>query len=207
MHQTRSELIKRLPLPRKGTKYVAFAMRSNSKAVSVVVALRDMLKIASTSKEAKYMVHNKMIRINNKIVTDINEPINLFAILHADKNYKLGILETGKFFFEETTDSSRHLKIMGKKLVSGGKIQYNLHDGSNLISKEKMDVADSIIVDSENKIKKHISFEKGKNAIVVSGSNVGKTGKINSISGSNVSISISGLKEDVTLNKKHIIAQ
>ncbi len=207
MHQTRSELTKRLPLPRKGTKYVAFAVRNNSNAVSVVVALRNMLEIASTSKEAKHMVHNKLIKINGKIVTDINEPINLFSILDADKSYKLGILETGRFSFEETKDSFRHLKIIGKRLVSGGKIQYNLHDGSNLISKENMNVGDSIIVDFENKIKKYVPLEKGKNVIIISGSNVGKIGKINSVSESDVSVNIQGLKEDVILNKKHIIVQ
>jgi small subunit ribosomal protein S4e len=207
MHQTRSELIKGLPLPRKGTKYVAFAVRNNSKTVPVVVALRDMLKIASTSKEAKHMVHNKMIKINGKIVTDINEPINLFSVIHADKNYKLNVLDTGRFTLEETKDSSRYIKIIGKKAVFQGKMQYNLHDGSNIISKDKMNVGDSVILDFENKVKKHISLEKGKSAVIISGSNVGKVGKINEIYGSNVSLKIDGIKEEVVLHKRHIIIQ
>lgn len=194
-------------MPRKGTKYVAFAVRNNSKAVSVVVALRDMLKIASNSKEAKYMVHNKMIKINGKIVTDINQPIDLFSILHADKSYKLKVLETGRFAFEETKDLARELKVIGKKAVSDGKIQYNLHDGTNLVVKEKMNVGDSVVVDFENKVKKHVALEKGKNSIIISGSNVGKTGKIKEISGSNITLGVTGLKEDVVLNKRHIMVQ
>ena len=138
---------------------------------------------------------------------DINEPINLFSILHADKNYKLNVLETGRFSFEETKDPSRHLKIIGKKAVTGGKIQYNLHDGSNVVVKEKMNVGDSVVVNFENKIQKHIALEKGKSVIIISGSNVGKVGKIHGVSGSTVSLNINGVKEEVVLDKRHIIVQ
>ena len=63
MHQTRSELIRALPLPRKGTKYVAYAQRHNSTSVSIIVALRDMLGLASTAKEVNYMIHKKISSI------------------------------------------------------------------------------------------------------------------------------------------------
>ena len=87
MHQTRNEVIRALPLPRKGTKYVAYALRHNSTSVSIVVAIRDMLKLASTSKEVKGMIHNKALKINGKPAKDLHDPINLFSIFHADKNY------------------------------------------------------------------------------------------------------------------------
>ncbi|MGV8142552.1 MAG: hypothetical protein ACP5NS_02855 [Candidatus Pacearchaeota archaeon] len=207
MHQTRSEVIRGLPLPRKGTKYVARALRNNSSAVPVVIALRDMLKIASTTKEVNFMIHNKMIKINGETVSNSHQPIDLFSIFHADKSYKLTVLPTGRFAFVETKDNSRPVRVIGKTAIKGKKIQYNLHDGTNIISKENMNVGDTLVLDFENKIKKHISLDKGKEALVVSGSNIGKSGKIISISGKNVNLSIEGQKEEVVLQKTQIIVQ
>ena len=207
MHQTRNEVIRGLPLPRKGTKYVARALRNNSSAVAVVVALRDMLKLASTTKEANFMIHNKMLKINGKLVADSHQPIDLFAVFHADKSYKLTILPTGRFAFVETKDNSRSVRIIGKTAVKDKKIQYNLHDGTNIISKEKMNVGDTLVLDFENKIKKHISLEKGKDVIIISGSNIGKSGEIKNITGKKVTLSIEGQKEEVVLQKTQIIVQ
>ena len=207
MHQTRSEIIRGLPLPRKGTKYVAVASRNNNTAVSAVVALRDMLHLASSSKEVKHMVHNKMIKINGKIATDLHQPIDLFSILHADKNYELIVLPTGRFAFEETKENLRPVRIIGKTAVKDKQVQYNLHDGTNIISKEIMNVGDTLVLDFDNKTKKHIAMEKGKKAIVVSGSNIGKSGKILNVSGKNIVLSIEGQSEDVVLQKTQVIVQ
>ena len=207
MHQTRNEVIRALPLPRKGTKYVAFALRNNSSAVSVVVALRDMLKLASTSKEVNHMIHNKMIKLNGKIVTDSHQPIDLFSIFHADKIYKLVLLPTGRFSFEETKDTSRPLRVIGKTAVKNKKIQYNLHDGTNINSNDKINVGDTLVIDFENKVKKHISLEKGKGVIITSGSNIGKVGKIKEVSGKKISLSIEGQSEEVVLQKTQVIVQ
>ena len=114
MHQTRSKIIRVLPLARKGTKYVARASRNESSSVPLVIAIRDMLKLAKTSKEVKGMVHNKILKINGKLVKTINDPIGIFSIIEADKKYLLTLLPTGRFVFEETKENSRRLKIMEK---------------------------------------------------------------------------------------------
>ncbi len=207
MHQTRNEIIRGLPLARKGSKYVAYASRNNSNAVPVIIAIRDMLKIASNSKEGKYMIHNKLLKINGQLVTELNQPINLFSIFYADKNYQLVILPTGRFAFEDTKENSRPVRVIGKNAVKDKKIQYGLHDGTSLISKEKINVGDTVFLDFDNKIKKHIVFEKGKNGLVISGKNIGKTGKIIEVLGKNVNLLIKGQTEEVVLQKAQIMIQ
>ncbi|MSS74098.1 hypothetical protein EXS72_00455 [Candidatus Pacearchaeota archaeon] len=207
MHQTRNEIIRGLPLARKGSKYVAYASRNNSNAVPVIIAIRDMLKIASNSKEGKYMIHNKLLKINGQLVTELNQPINLFSIFYADKNYQLVILPTGRFAFEDTKENSRPVRVIGKNAVKDKKIQYGLHDGTSLISKEKINVGDTVFLDFDNKIKKHIAFEKGKNGLVISGKNIGKTGKIIEVLGKNVNLLIKGQTEEVVLQKAQIMIQ
>ncbi|MBS3083619.1 hypothetical protein J4423_02335 [Candidatus Pacearchaeota archaeon] len=203
MHQTRNEVIRALPLPRKGTKYVAYASRHNSNSVSIVVAVRDMLKLANTSKEVKGMIHNKALKVNGKVAKDLHDPISLFSIFHADKNYKLTLLPTGRFVFEETKDVTRNLKIIGKTAMSKDMFQYGLHDGTSIASKQSFSVGDTLVLDFENKVTKHIALDKGKSAFIFSGSNIGKIGKIESVDEMKVVIKFE--KEGIALNKAQVI--
>lgn len=207
MHSTRSEVIRGIPLPRKGTKYVATALRFSRHNVPVVIAVREMLNLAATMKEVKQMVHSKMLKINGKIVTDLHQPIPVFGVFHADKNYRLTLQETGRFTFEETSDSFRAVKITGKRLVTGGMEQYSLHDGTCILSKDKISVGDTLILDFENKMKKHVAMEKGKKAFVISGSNIGLRGTISKIEGHEVTVKIEDAKEEVVLDRAYLMVQ
>ena len=105
MHQTRQEATTRLPIERKGTKYIARASSDLENSVPVIIALRDILKLAKTKKEVKKMIIQKMLKINGREVIDQNESIKLFNLFEADKAYVLKLSQTRKFFFEETKDS------------------------------------------------------------------------------------------------------
>jgi len=51
----------------------------------------------------------------------------------------------------------RHTKFVwsqNKKLLKNNQIQLNLHDGTNILSKGKISIGDSVYVDSSSKIKK-----------------------------------------------------
>lgn len=204
MHQTRSEIIRALPLARKGTKYVARALRNNSNSVPLVIAIRDMLKLAETSKEVKGLIHGKKIKINGKFAKNLNDPICIFSILDADKSYLLNILPTGRFELKETNEKDRKLKIIGKNAVKNGALQYALHDGTNIISGKNFFVGDTLILNSENKVVKHIGLDKGKDVFVFSGAYTGKTGKIEHASGKKIAVKFD--KEDAVLDKSQIIA-
>lgn len=204
MHQTRSEIIRALPLARKGTKYIARALRNNSNSVPLIIAIRDMLKLASTSKEVKGMIHNKKLKINGKLAKNLNDPICIFSILTADKDYLLDIMPTGRFELKQTNEKDRKLKIMGKRAVKKGQIQYSLHDGTNIISDKNFSAGDTLILNNENKIGKHLGLDKGKEVFALAGSYVGKTGKIESISGNKVTVKFD--KENVVLDSAQIIA-
>ena len=204
MHQTRNEVIRALPLQRKGTKYVAYASRHNSTGVSIVVAIRDMLKLANNSKEVKGMIHNKILKVNGRAAKDLHDPITLFSILHADKSYKLTLIPTGRFNFEETKDTTRSLKIIGKTAIGKTDFQYGLHDGTTIAAKQNFSVGDTFILDFENKLTKHIALDKGKTVFVFSGSNVGKTGKVEGVEGQKITVKFD--KGATVLNKSQVIA-
>lgn len=205
MHQTRKEISVHLPLPKKGTKYIARAFSNLNDAVPVVVAVRDMLKLANTSAEVKAMIHNKLLKLNWKLVNDHHQPIQLFQIFEADKPYMLTILPTSKFTFEHTTAKERLCKIISRKLVSNNKLQINLHDGTNLIGKDSMNIGDTLYLDSENKVKSHKPLEKGASVFIVSGKYCGSKGTVVSILDNEVKIKFG--KEEATLRPNSVFVQ
>ncbi len=204
MHQTRSEVIKALPLTRKGTKYVARASRNSSNSVPLLIAVRDMLKLANTSKEVKGMIHNKKLKINGKLARNLTDPICLFSRIEADKNYLLVMLPTGRFSFVETKEHDRKLKIVGKTMVKGKKLQYALHDGTSILSEKEFSVGDTLILTNDNKISKHVALDKGKEVFAFSGSYIGKNGKVQNVSGNKITVKFD--KEEAVIDKSHVIA-
>lgn len=204
MHQTRSEVIKQLPLTRKGTKYVARASRNSSNSVPLLIAVRDMLKLANTSKEVKGMIHNKKLKVNGKPAKNLTDPICLFSRIEADKNYLLTMLPTGRFSFVETKEHDRKLKIVGKVMVKGKKLQYALHDGTSIVSDKQFSVGDTLILTNDNKVSKHLSIDKGKEIFAFSGSYMGREGKVSDVSGNKITVKFD--KEEAVIDKSQVIA-
>src|SRR5262249_50742257 len=150
------QLTRKIPLPRKGKKYVVRGVGHFAIGVPVLIAVRDMLHLANTTREVKHMIHEKLIKINGKLVRDIKETIKLFNILEVGKSFKLSILPTGRFTFEETKANMALYKVTNRKMVKDKKIQLNLHDGTNILlpEKEKISVGDSLELDFQRKLKK-----------------------------------------------------
>src|SRR3989344_7573807 len=137
MHQTRVQSTKKLPIPRKGTKYVARALSHLNDSVPIVIALRDMLKLARTANEVRKMIKQKALKINGRVVKDYRESILLFNILEADKSYELSLLQTGKFTLVSSQSKNLRLcKVVNKRLLKNNVVQVNLHDGTNLLTKK-----------------------------------------------------------------------
>lgn len=206
MHQTRAHVTTKIPINRKGTQYVARASSHKSDSVPVIIAVRDMLHLAKTAKEVNEMIKDRLLKINHKAVKDYRESIKLFNILEAGKTYRLTILPTNKYSFEEISKTDPRLcKVTDKKLLNNNVLQLNLHDGTNLVTKSKISTNDSVYLDSENKIKSHVAFEKGKKAFIISGKYTGKHGVIKEIKSNGVLISFD--KEgSAVLNKNQLVA-
>ena len=207
-HLKRQKATTKLPIPRKGTTFIARPRSNLNNSVSVVAAVRDMLKLARSTKEVKKMIHNKSLKLNGKLIRDHRESISLFNLLEADKSYFLTLLPTKKFSLSPSKTSDTTLcKITNKKILSKDKIQLNCHDGTNLISKDKISVGDSVHIDFSGKIKKHIILEKGKSIFIMSGKYVGLEGKIESKKGKKIEINIDKKEIPTTLNEYQIIAK
>lgn len=184
MHRTRSEMPKAWPIARKGTKYLAVASHSKSDGISLLFVLREMLKLARTRKEVKYILRNKDVKVNNKVRIDENFPLQVFDVISLDKlgkHYRI-TLSAGKFKLEEVSAKEAEkkiVKIIGKKNLNAKEVQMNLEDGHNFISKEKFALGDSILLNTkENKVEKILVLKEGAKVEIVGGKYSGEQGKI-----------------------------
>lgn len=206
MYQSRQAASTKLPIHRKGTKYVASALSDRKNSVPVVIAVRDMLKLSRTKKEVKKMIQSKLFKINGKLVKDYRDSIKIFNLFEAGKVYVLSLLPTGKFVFEEASNSKTRLcKVINKKLIKNSQVQLNLHDGTNILTKEKIKVGDSVYLDLEGKMGKHVPLEKGKDAFIISGKYLGLSGKISSVKENKVLVKLK--EKEVELPSGNVVAK
>ena len=184
MHKNRNNINVFWPVKRKGTKYISISSHNESDSIPLVVLIRDFCKLVKTKAELKKLLNEKKIKINDKIIRDVNYPLSLFDIVDFDnKKFRMTISENKKFKLdEENNDLSKVIKIIGKKNLGKNKIQFNLMDGRNIISNSKASVGDSVVYDYKNKkIVKFIKMEKGNDAFVIAGKHIGVKGKIKDI--------------------------
>ena len=187
-HIKKSVMPKTWPVPRKGKRkrYLAVPSHGVSKGISLLFLIRDVLGIAKTRKEVRHMTLNGMVKINNKVRSDENFPVNVLDVvtLSADKEnryYRLEIVNK-KFSLvkiDEKDADSKVVKIVGKKILSGGKVQMNLRDGQNFLSKAKFSVGDSAVLDTKkDKIVKILNLKKGAKVEIILGKHAGENGEL-----------------------------
>jgi small subunit ribosomal protein S4e len=200
MHKKIQIVSKKWAIPRKKRTYLAVPNHTND--MPIVVVIRDILKLADNRKEVKKILNSGSVLINERIVRDEKHPACLLDILTiGDKKYKVSLSKKGKFEISETKEAAGHEKVIGKKLLKGGKIQVNLASGRNILTDKKIGVGDSIIIKGKNiEVSK---LEKGANVLILGGKHAGHVGKVKEIEGKIARISFEG--QDINVLKKLIM--
>jgi ribosomal protein S4E len=146
--------------------------------------MRDVLKLVKIRKELKKLINEKQIAVNGKIIKEINYPLMLYdsiTLLNIKKNYKLVMVGKRLSVVEASEKEASHklYKVLGKKVLSEKIIQINLNQGKNIISDEKLNVGDFVVLNNkENKITKTITLKKDTDVLVIAGKHMGKNGSI-----------------------------
>jgi small subunit ribosomal protein S4e len=198
MYLKRKAMPKTWPIPRKGSTYV---VKASEKTIPLIIVLRDILEFVKTKKEAKNLINASEIIVDTKPRKEINYAVSLFSVISIPKIKKFYRVELKKDKLaineiKEDGSGFKICKIIGKRILKGGMQQINLIDGRNVLSKEKLNVNDSVLINlKDNKIVKSLPIEKGASVIIVGGKNMGKTGKITEV---NEKISVKS--EDKILN-------
>ena len=100
--------------------------------------------------------------------------LKLFVRIILNEKNKLILQE-----IDEKDAKVRLAKINNKTSIKGGKFTLNLHNGENIIVKEKFTVGDSIVLETgTNKISKRLELAKGVAVLLTGGKHVGATGNV-----------------------------
>jgi small subunit ribosomal protein S4e len=164
---------------------------------TLLYVLRDLLKVVSNSTEAKKVVIAGSVIVDGKPRKDMHFPVGLMDTVEipamkktyrvvTDKLYNLKLVEIDK------DKDFKLCKIIGKKVQAGGNVQLNLHDGRSVLVKVKdpknpkeavgYSTGDTVKLDLKSgEIVDSVKLDEGKLAVVVSGINDGRTGKITKI--------------------------
>jgi small subunit ribosomal protein S4e len=140
--------------------------------------LKELVFVAETRKEVKALLRYKHVLVNGKIVRDEKFPVGLFDVVEiqeSEKCYRLSLTDHGKMRAIEIPASEKSFiprRIEDKTQIPGGKIQYNLFGGANIISSEKASV-DDVLCDG-----KVLKLEKGATVMLISGNHRGQIGKV-----------------------------
>lgn len=204
MHLKRSSMPKTWKMKRKGTKYLAKPLHNLKNSMTLLIALRDILKLGKTRREIRSILNSGKIKVNEKTIREDKFPIMLFDNLEINsRNYKL-ILKNKKFDFAETKDREKIVKIIGKKLQKKSAMQVNLSDGRNYAFKGRIKTGDSAVIDlKENKIAKILEMKPGCRILFISGKHAGEEGIAEKIEGKNITIKIN--KEEINAKSDNVM--
>ena len=183
--------LKRLSAPKfwkvskKRTKWVVSPRPGPHKkfeSIPLVIIIRDLLKLADTSRDAKKIIKTKNVLVDGKPRKDLRYPVGLFDLIDIPKEGKMYRVVPDKhgLILIEAPKKESNLKICrikNKTMVKGGKIQLNLYDGKNIVIKDKKEdysTGDSVLIElPSQKIVEHVKMEKGVVAILTGGQNIG----------------------------------
>jgi len=173
------------PIVRKGKeRWIAAPHPSGHKkrlCVPIVVALRDMLKLAGTTREVKKIVQHNNILVNGRRVIDVRYAVGLFDVLtikELSKSYRVVLTQKEKLTFIEVKKAEANilpLKARNKSLTKGGKQQINFTNGWNLLNGGKFENGSTVLYSTnDNKLKDKLPLKKGARVVLVGGRYVGK---------------------------------
>ncbi|CAD6491378.1 MAG: 30S ribosomal protein S4e [Candidatus Argoarchaeum ethanivorans] len=187
-HQKRVAAPKTWPITRKTNTWIVNTNPGpHNKSLSMPLALivRDMLKIANTLGETKKILNAENVLVDGRIRKNPKFPVGIFDVVAIPENkqyYRMLLSPNEKLELRslEGPDGKKLCKITNKTTIKGGKVQLNLHDGTNMLATaEGYAPGDSLILSLPDKnIVKHLKFEEGSTAIIVGGKHSGETGSI-----------------------------
>jgi small subunit ribosomal protein S4e len=169
----------------------------------LIVYLRDLLNLVSSNREAKKVLNQNFVLINNVVVKEPNFSVGLFdtiKILKYNKAYRVLLNAKGILTLVEISEHETNIipaKITGKTTLKGGKTQVHLSNGWNFLTeKDVYKTNDTLLMDAKTKKPiKHLKLAKDVLIYIIGGSHVGQIAKVSDF-----------VEEGILKKKKFVLA-
>jgi small subunit ribosomal protein S4e len=145
------------------------------------------LGLADKTGEAKKIITSGLIMVDGSCQRDYRYGLGLMDVVSIPtlkKQYRLLPDKKGLTYRQvgEKEAKTKLCRVVGKTLVADGKVQVNLHDGSNMITDRDVNVNETVIVEvPKMRIVDSIPYAVGNQAMVVSGRHRGETGVVEEV--------------------------
>jgi small subunit ribosomal protein S4e len=169
--------------------------------------IRDILGLASTMREVKKALNAGSVLVDGFARKDHRFHVGLFDIItfpKLKKSFQVLFDTKGRIIAtEHSQDSEKICKVTGKIVLLKGKMQYNLHDGKNIISEKKARVGDSVVLSIPKlEIKEVLELKPGVEVYLVKGKHQGSSGKLKELQEKNAIYSCDG--KDIETAKSYL---
>jgi small subunit ribosomal protein S4e len=161
---------------------------SQKYAYPLGTVLRDVLKVAKTMHEAKKIVDEGKVKVDNVLRYNVNFALGLMdtiELIPSQQFYRFVPKNSLLLYPIEITEEEKAIKLVKiktKNIVKGNKIQYTFHDGKTILSDSVYSVGDTCLIKlPELEIIQHLKLETDCLGILTRGDNAGKIGKIQEI--------------------------
>ena len=190
-HLKRINMPKTWDIQRKSITYIKRPLPGShgfNYGLALSVVLKDMLKIAKTTKEVKSILNNHDLLVDGikrKEPKFIAGFLDVVSIPSTKENFRIIFNKKGKLDFikiDEKESKIKLCKVNGKRMHKKG-LQVNLSDGRNILTDKKdIKVGDSVLIGfPKQEIKNILKLEKGALVILISGKHLGTIAKIEEI--------------------------
>lgn len=174
------------PIERKTKKYAVMPSpgpHSMVRCLPLGIILRDALGVAQSMKEAREILRNSHVKVNGRKRKRHNFPVGFMDVVEVgDEKYRALADARGLYLRRIEKEKEAGIKLCrveNKTCLSGGRLQLNLHDGSNIISDARCSTGDVVLMDmSGASVKEVLRLEKGSAVLITGGHNKGSLGKI-----------------------------
>ena len=139
-HLKRLAMPRSWPLPRKTTVWVTRptpGAHALELCMPLTLVIRDVLGMAKTAREVRFILHNELAMIDGRVVKDTRRGVGLMDVLTlGEDNYRCVLDHNGRLQYRPISADEASWKVCrieGKTTIKGGRTQLNLHDGRNII--------------------------------------------------------------------------
>jgi len=187
-HLKRLAMPRSWPLPRKTTVWVTRpspGAHPLEQCMPITLVLRDVLGMANTAREVRYILHNELAKVDGRIVKDTRRGVGLMDVLSVGEEHFRCVLDhNGRLRYRTISAEEAAWKVCrinGKSTIKGGMTQLNLHDGRNIIvdDAQAYNTGDSLKLNlPDQTIAEHIRFGEGTRCFLTGGAHVGSTAEV-----------------------------
>jgi small subunit ribosomal protein S4e len=157
----------------------------HEESIPLGVIVRDYLKLASNAREMKFILNNREVLVDGRVVKSKSFPVGLMdsvLLPKLKKGYRVEIDRKERLTLRELSPDeagSKLCKIMRKVTGAKGRIMLGLHDGKTVSGDKNYRVGDTVKLSlPANKIEKLHKLAAGANCLVIKGKHAGKVAKL-----------------------------